>query len=143
MQDVQAQNEADTNAQIEVPELTQELANQLIKEFSDGLRNNEQVAMATQMAQMEVVAQAPDEIKLFCISTINYHFGNNLRDKILDFCKAKTRMYSLRITLHIDESKRKEPQVKVMSRSDVFEQMALKNPALKALKDSLNLQIEL
>jgi len=143
LQDVQARHEAEANMPVVAAELSQELAVQLIREFSDGLRNNEQVAMATQLAQMEVVALPPDEIKLCCVSTINYHFGNNLRDRILDFCKEKTKIFSLRITLFIDESKRKEPEIKVMSRSDVFEQMALKNPALRTLKDSLNLQIEL
>ncbi len=142
LQDVQAQNEVDPNAHIDIPELTEELARSLVNEYATYLKSNESVAMATQLMQMQVMVLPPDEIRLMCVSTINFHFGNNLRDKILDYCKEKTRIYSLRLTLHIDETLRKEPEVKTMTRADIFEQMSLRNPALKMLRDSLNLQVE-
>jgi hypothetical protein len=142
LQEVHAQNELSLQNKKEIAELTPALASQLIQDYAADLKNNESMAMAAQLMQMHVTVIPPDEIRLMCVSTINYHFGHNLRDKILEYCKEKTGNHSLRLTLQIDEQLRKEPEVKILSRTDIFEQMSARNPAVKLLRDSLNLQIE-
>lgn len=123
--------------------LTEALAQELLKGFIEAARKREQLSVATQLSQMQLELKAPDAIHLNCISSINYHFALHQRDTLLAYFTERTRQHSLQITASIDKSlAQKEPEKKYKSKSEIFDEMAQRNPALQRLKDALNLQIE-
>lgn len=70
-----------------------------------------------------------------------FDFIRQRRLELLNFFKAHYSDEDLNVI--IDQKPDEEPKEKVMSTREVFEEMARKNPALKALKEQLGLDLEL
>jgi len=144
LQEIQTQNEQ-TVEHAEAPlELTQELAEQLLTDFKDYLRNEaKQLPVAAQMDMMSINCISNHEMQLVCVSDVNHIYAMNQREPFMDYCKKITRIDDVRVMVNIDPSARKEEVVeRKLNKLEIFEMMAAQNPAIKLLKDSLNLNIE-
>jgi len=123
--------------------LNQELVETLFAQFIETMRKQEQLSIATNLAQMKIVFEAPDLICLRCVSSINYHFAIHQKDTLLEFFVKETGHKELRLTAVVDDSiKPAEPEKKYKSKSELYQEMVEQNPVLKTLKDGLNLQLE-
>lgn len=124
--------------------LNQDAAAQLFLDFKDYIRNElQQLPVAAQLDMMSVNFISENELQLVCVSDVNMIYAQNQREVFMDFGKQKTRIPDLRVVVQLDASARKEiPVVKKMTKLEIYEQMAMQNPALKSLKEGLNLQVE-
>ncbi len=141
IQQESAQNEVDAGDRMT---LSQEAADQLFLDFKTHVRQElQQIPVAAQLDMMSVRFISENELQLVCVTDVNMIYAQNQREVFMDFGKQKTRIPDLRVMVQMDASARKEiPVVKKASKLDIYEQMAIDNPALKLLKESLNLQVE-
>ncbi len=125
-------------------QLSQELAEQLFIAFKDYVRHEKrQMQAAEQLNIMQVKYISATELQLVCMTEINLLFGQNQREPFLDFGKSKTRISDLRVTVILDPSAETEaPRDRVLSKLEIYDLAAADNPALKALKESLDLRVE-
>ncbi len=125
-------------------QLDQELAIRLLGEFQSYLRTEQNNALAAeQVVMMGIKCLSTSELQLQAISNMNHSYALNLRQVFMDFCKQKTHLTDLRVTVILDVAALdQEPKEKVLSRSEVYELATVANPALKLLKEGLDLNIE-
>jgi len=94
------------------------------------------------MAMIKSEFIAPDEVRLTSPSKIVDSYAQNLRNDILDFFRQRTSVM-VRITTDVKENKSvTDNQPKALSKQDIYDLMASKNPYLNKLKEDLNLQME-
>jgi len=130
-------------AEEEQKSLSQEVVEMLFAQFIETMRKQEQLSIATNLAQMKILFEAPDLISLHCVSSINYHFAIHQKDALLEFFVKETGHKELRLTSAVDDSiKRAESEKKYKTKSELYQEMVEQNPVLKTLKDGLNLQLE-
>jgi DNA polymerase-3 subunit gamma/tau len=144
LQEIQQQSEqADVHAG-EPMVLNQAVAEELFREFKDYVRTElKQMPVAAQLDTMSIQYISENELKIICISEVNMIYGQNQREVFMDFGKQKTRIPDLRIMVQYDTSAKKEaPKERVLTKLEIYELMATQNPALKLLRDSLNLQVD-
>ncbi len=123
--------------------VSQETIEMLFQQFIEDLRKQEQLSIATNLAQMKIMFEAPDRIHLHCVSSINYHFAVHQKDTLLRFFVKETGHKDLRVTAAVDDTmKPAEPEKRYKSKLEIYQEMIALNPALKSLKDGLNLQLE-
>jgi DNA polymerase-3 subunit gamma/tau len=144
LQEIQQQSEQAEAHAGEPMVLSQEVAEQLFSEFKEYVRTElKQMPVAAQLDMMSIQYISENELKVVCVSEVNMIYGQNQREVFLDFGKQKTRIPDLRIMVQYDSSARKEePKERVLTKLEIYELMATQNPALKLLRDSLNLQID-
>ena len=137
---IQAKNETQGVAQKKT--LSQELAEQLFKDFKTELRETNLI-LAEQMAMASVHFAAEDELHLLSSSEINLAYTKNAAKPFRMYVRKHTGQNTLRVVVALDPNAEKaEPTEKVKSKQDVFEELMQKNPVLKMLKQDLNLTIE-
>jgi hypothetical protein len=124
--------------------LNQAVAEELFREFKEYVRTElKQMPVAAQLDIMSIQYISENELKIICVSEVNMIYGQNQREVFMDFGKQKTRIPDLRIMVQYDTSARKvEPKERVLTKLEIYELMATQNPALKLLRDSLNLQVD-
>lgn len=124
-------------------ELTQELAMEVLEKYRQHLRDQKRSVYHAQFMAMSVEALPPDEIRFITPNDLTDAYVKELRDVLIDFFRTHTGVKALRITseIRIDPSTI-QPKEKVLSKPEIYEAMAAKNPVLAQLKDALNLQIE-
>lgn len=125
-------------------ELNQETAEQLFAEFKDYVRQElKQLPLAAQLDMMSINCISHHELQVVCVSDMNMIYAQNQREPFMDFGKKKTRIPDLRVMVYQDTSARKEViKDRVLTKLEIYELMAAQNPALKLLRESLNLQVE-
>lgn len=139
--------EAVNNAHIQEEENTRELTADWIKpffeEFKEGARSAGKHILHAQLSMMLLEVYPPDEIRIISVSPLNNNYALEQRHDMIDFFRKKTgKMVRVKVELREDESAITNEQPTVLSKQEVFDVMAQKNPALRKLKDDLNLQIE-
>jgi DNA polymerase-3 subunit gamma/tau len=124
--------------------LDNDMAQKLLEEFKAGLRKiPKELPAVAQMDEMEIKCISENELQFICNSEINETYGRKKSTGFRAFCQEKTGNKNLRITTFFDqEAKKAEPKHKVLSKLEVFEAMAAKNPNLLLLKNALNLNVE-
>ncbi|PSK90063.1 DNA polymerase III subunit gamma/tau [Taibaiella chishuiensis] len=144
LQDIHTQIGQEVEDQGERMVLDQQNVEQLFQDFKSYVRNElNQVPVAEQLGMMSIHHISENEIKVVCVSTVNQIYGNNQREVFLDFAKKKTFIPDLRVMVQLDPTARKEVVIeRPMNKLEIFEEMASKNPALRQLRESLNLQVE-
>lgn len=134
-------NKSKVAARAEVA-LNQELIEKLFADFKARLRETD-ILTAEQMEWMRVRFASAEEVQLICTSRINQEYGKSGGALFREYCKENTGVPNLRVRAIVEEQARPEAvREKVLSRQEVYELMAEKNPALKALKETLNLHVE-
>lgn len=137
---IQAKNETQGAGQKKT--LSQDLAEQLFKDFKTELRETNLI-LAEQMAMATVHFAAEDELHLLSTSEINLAYTKNAAKPFRMYVRKHTGQNTLRVVVVLDPNVEKtEPIEKVKSKQDIFEELMQKNPVLKMLKQDLNLSIE-
>ncbi|MBS1584546.1 MAG: DNA polymerase III subunit gamma/tau [Bacteroidetes bacterium] len=124
-------------------ELTQELATEVLEKYRQHLRDQKRSVYHAQFMAMSVEALPPDEIRFITPNDLTDAYVKELRDVLIDFFRTHTGIGALRITSEIRiDPNTIQVKEKVLSKPEIYEAMAAKNPVLAQLKDALNLQIE-
>ncbi|MBS1783017.1 MAG: DNA polymerase III subunit gamma/tau [Bacteroidetes bacterium] len=95
-----------------------------------------------QFSSMSVELVSEDEIRLVAPSDLSEEYAKEQRNQLIDFFREKTGVL-VRVTteVRLDETNI-QAQPKVLSKSDLLQEMMDENPALASLKEQLNLNIE-
>lgn len=145
LQEIQEQSLQSEEHLGERMELSQEAADQLFNEFREFIRvEMRQIPLASQLDMMSIRFISQNELQIVCVTEVNQIYANNQREIFMDYGKKKTRIPDLRIMVQLDASaQKKEVQAeRVLTKIEVFEKMAQQNPALRSLRDTLNLQVD-
>lgn len=130
------------NVVIRPTKLAQEDALKIFEEYKEELAKANKGVLHSQFCLMSLEMMSDDEVRLISPSELTNTYAIDQRTLLIEFFSNKANM-NIRITTEtrIDtEALANKP--KVMSRSEIFEFMANKNPALSKLKEVLNMQIE-
>jgi DNA polymerase-3 subunit gamma/tau len=144
LQEIHEQSLQSTEDEGEPIVLSQEVADDLFNEFKDHIRITlRQIPLASQLDMMSIRYISQNELLIVCVTEVNQIYANNQREIFMDFGKKRTFIPDLRIMVQMDASAAKETKVeRKMGNLEIFNLMANQNPALRILKDSLNLQVE-
>ncbi|MBS1781362.1 MAG: DNA polymerase III subunit gamma/tau [Bacteroidetes bacterium] len=124
-------------------ELNQPMVSQLWEQFRQGIKDMNRSALYAQLLFMNVEVAPPDEIRIICPTDFTHTYAREQRNVLIDYFREKTGV-GVRITTEVREDKSvvQEQQVTVLSKQEVFDAMAQRNPQLARLRDGLNLQVE-
>lgn len=144
LQQIQQESEQQLEDAGERLELDQGRAVELFNNFREYIRVElKQIPLAAQLDMMSINFISGNELQLVCVSEINMIYAQNQRETFMDYGKQKTRIPDLKVMVHLDASARKEePKERVLTKLEIYEMMATQNPALRLLRESLNLQID-
>ena len=110
--------------------------------FKEQLRNESKSFLLSLFSVLKIELLGNDEIKLIAPNEMSEATIKEQRNQLIDYFSEKLGS-KIRITTEVRPDPELEKQLpKVLSKQEIFEKMALKNPALKQLKDTLNLQID-
>ncbi len=132
---------ANQNAEKKV--LSAETAMQLFEQYRKQLSDAGKSVVSAQFSMMRVEVLPPDEVRLISPSELTDSYARDQRTALIDFYREATKMI-VRITTEIqeDEAVISAQKNTVLSKSEMYEVMAGKNPNLAKLKDGLGMQIE-
>ena len=132
---------ANTNNEQKI--LTLAKAEELFETYKKKLQAESKSVLYSQFLMMRIEVLPPDELRLISPSELTDTYARDQRSILTDFYRAETGMI-VRITTTIveDESIKAAQNTVVLSKSEMYEAMARKNPNLAALKDTLGMQIE-
>jgi len=134
---------ATANQGKEQKELTAETALQLFEDYKKQLLAGAKNVIHAQFSLMRVEVRPPDEVRVISPSELSDTYAREQRTALIEFYRAATKMI-VRVTTEIqeDESVKAQQQQVVLSKSEMFDVMAQKNPQLARLKDALGMNIE-
>ncbi|MEI8279114.1 MAG: DNA polymerase III subunit gamma/tau [Bacteroidota bacterium] len=127
----------------EIPDLTQELAESVFEKYKQQLQAESKSVYHAQFSMMKVEAQQPDEVRIIAPSDLTETYAKEQRNQLIAFFREHMRIL-VRVTTEVreDPDVLAAQQTTVLSKAEVFEAMATKNPDLARLKESLNMQID-
>lgn len=126
----------------EAVSICQEEVNTIWSAYRKKAQDENKSVVSAQLALIDPLCIAPDEVHLIAKTHMAESWSQTVRNDMLDFFRARTKVV-VRITSEVQEDAAHEAaQPSVLSKTDVYELLAKKNPALAQLKDGLNLQIE-
>ena len=142
MNDVDALIEDDSNSAKAKKELTEADAHSTYNSFVEALRTGNRLSIYGQFIKIQMRFAAPDELKLVSPDTFTEAYAANHRNELIEFFGKEIGIH-IRVTTHVEvDPNTVVQQEKVLSKGEVYEEMARENPYLAQLKDGLNLQIE-
>lgn len=124
--------------------LTLDECNQLFEEYKQYLLSESKGTVHAQFMQMKLEFYPPDEIKIVSPVQLADMYAKESRSALLDYYRDKTKIL-VRITTELredDAAKAEQRKNTVLSKQEMYEAMAMKNPYVARLKESLNMQIE-
>jgi hypothetical protein len=138
-----AVTKASENTNNEKRELTLEAAEQLFEQYKQKLQAASKNVIHAQFSMMRLTVLPPDELRIISPSELTNTYAREQRNDLIDFYRSETKMI-VRITTEIqeDEAVKASQNITVLSKSEMFDAMATKNPSLARLKDGLGMQIE-
>ncbi len=127
---------------IEKKELTMEVVQKLYDDYREALKTKNRSFMAAQFAAMKLEIDG-EEIRIVAPTELIEESAKEQRNELIDYFRSKTGIM-VRVTTEVrkDPSEEVQEQPTVLSKNEVFEMMAQKNPDLIKLKEALNLQID-
>ncbi len=139
--------DADINAAVaaraaQQTEITFEVAADILEKYKAHLRARDQSVILGQLALMKMEVYPPDEVRLISPGDLTDNYAKDQRGDLIDFFMKEAKM-RIRVTTEVREDKSlTEPANKVLSKNEMFEVMANRNPNLARLRDGMGLQIE-
>lgn len=123
--------------------VTEEVIQNIYAEFKEKLRLENKSAYHAQFSRMSVELIDGQEVRFVAPDEITEVYVTQQRNVLSDFFQQKTNIL-LRITTEIRKSQNEEQvnETLILSKQEVFDLMANKNPNLAALKSALNMQID-
>lgn len=138
-----AVSKAAANMDREKKSLTEELARQVFEQYKQKLQAAEKSMIYSQFNLMRIEVAPPDEVRIISPSKLTDTYAREQRSSLIDFYKDTTQIQVRVITeVQEDEAIMAAQNQKVLSKSEMYEEMAQKNPNLAKLKDGLGMQIE-
>lgn len=128
----------------EKKELNHDKVLEVFEMYKQKVKDENRAMFHAELLNIFVETHQPDEVRFITPTDWSNTNIMNERDKLIEFFRKHTGVQVLRVKaeLRINEALEEKQQKTVMSKQDMFEAMAQKNPNLALLKDSLNLQIE-
>ncbi len=141
--DIDSAVSAAASQSAEKKSLTIESGTEIFEKYKKHLTDSGKSVIHAQFTLMTIDVLPPDEVKLISPSELTDSYARDQRTALIDFYRTETKMI-VRVTTEIKE----DPDVinaqknTVLSKSEMYEVMAGKNPSLARLKDGLGMQIE-
>ena len=134
---------AAANQHVEKKILTLQRAEELFELYKQKLQSEAKNVLYSQFGMMRLEVLPPDEVRIISPSELTDTYARDQRTLLIDYYRTETKMI-VRITTEIqeDEEIKNAQNVVVLSKSEMYEAMAQKNPNLAKLKDGLGMQIE-
>ncbi len=141
--DIDKMMEAERKTVSESITVTEETVQQLYTEFKESLRRENKSAYYAQFSRICVELIDGQEVRFIAPDDITEVYVTQQRNILSDFFQQKTGVL-LRITTEIrrPENEEQTKETKVLSKQEIFDLMAQKNPNLSTLKSALNMQID-
>ncbi len=116
---------------------------ELFEVYKQKLLAENKPSIYAQLSQMRIEVILPDEIHIVTPSHLTNTYALDQRSALLDFYREHTKLM-VRITTEIqeDESVIEAQMPKVLSKSEMYEEMVRLNPMLARLKSSLNMTLD-
>ncbi len=139
----EAFNNAAQTSQVAKMELTLDWANDIFNQYKDQARSQNKLVLVAQLGMMVLEVYPPEEIKIVSTNEMINEYALKERNDMIEFFRKHTDII-IRITteVRIDKNTDAEPVTTTLSKTEMYQAMVDKNPALGQLKDGLNLQIE-
>ncbi len=136
-------NKANANQGAAEKILTQEAAEQLFEDYKLILQAALKNVIHAQFNLMKLEVYPPDEVKVISPSELTDTYAREQRTQLIDFYRDKAKMI-VRITTEIreDEAVKASQNTMVLSKSEIYDAMTVKNPNLGKLKDALGMNLE-
>ena len=131
------------NAHVIQKELTTALMLELFEEYKRNLQAESKSMLYAQFCLMKPVLMGPDEIKIITPTDLTDTYARDSRSALLDYYRAATNVMVRIITeIQEDDEVKNAQNTTVLSKSEMYEAMARKNPNIARLKELLGMQIE-
>jgi len=134
--------EEEASCDTEAPVLTAEEVHAMYDAYMQKMRELNRSVPVAQLSLITPEFIAPDEVRLIAKTYMAESWSQTVRNDMLDFFRARTRVVVRMTSVVREDESMKESEPAVLSKTDVYELLAQKNPLLQQLKDGLNLQIE-
>ncbi len=123
--------------------VTQDKAEELFDQYKKKLQAEAKSILFAQFDMMRVTMLPDNEMRIISPSELTNTYAKELRNDIVEYY-TKACGTLVRVTLEVqeDQSVIESQTTKVLSRSEVYDVMASKNPSLARLKDALGMQLE-
>lgn len=124
-------------------ELSQEVIRTLYETYIQGILADNKMVIYAQLKMMEVELLTDNELRLVCPSVLTETYARSQQNEILEYFRKETGVL-VRVTteVRLNEEIDAQQQQKVLSKQDIYEEMAAKNPALVQLKETLGLHLD-
>ena len=127
---------------VEQKELNEALVQKVYEQYKQKLQAENKSVYHAQFSSMKAEMTGIDEVRIIAPNELTEEYAKEQRNELIDYFRANTGIM-VRITTEIRKDESMESvQPVVLSRNEIFEIMAQKNPTLRTLKEGLNLQIE-
>lgn len=142
MEDIDAAVSSAAPVVEEKKELTEEVATALYEQYKQQLQADNKSVFHAQFTAMKVEVAGADELRLVAPNELTEEYAKEQRNQLIDFYRSRTGIM-VRVTTEVrQDPSLQQAQPAVLSKTEIFDVLAAKNPNLRTLKDSLNLQIE-
>jgi DNA polymerase-3 subunit gamma/tau len=124
--------------------LSEEVAIQIFEQYKLKLQAENKSVVYGQFSLMKIQVFPPDEVRLIAPAELTETYAKDSRTSLADFYRDATQMI-VRITTEVQIDQEFESQNaanRVLSKNEVFDLMAQKNPNLARLRDGLNMHID-
>lgn len=130
--------------EVEIRELTQEMAQEVFDKFVQKLKDENKGVYYVQFSAMKLESNPPEEVKIIAPTNFAVEYVKDQRSILIDFFRMHTGIPTLRVIAEVREDAEAvaTEQKTVLSKQEMYDAMVAKNPDLGKLKDALNLQIE-
>lgn len=130
--------------QQEKKELTEELMLEIFNEYRQTKADDGRMMLHAQLGEIKVTLADADLVKLTSPTEFTDTYAREHRNEIQEFYMEKSGMVvRVNTELVIDEAKDADSkQDKVLSKQDMYMEMARKNPELEKLREALGLQLD-
>lgn len=128
----------------ETKKLTAGQADHIFDLYKEKIQSGNKMMVYAQLLTMSVELHADNEVRLVCPTTLADTYARNQQDEILNFFRDTSRIKNVRVTieLRVNEEMEAEQKDKVLSRQEIFEEMAKRNPVLLDMTDKLGMQLD-
>lgn len=140
--DVAISNAATAQENVE-RSLSDEFAGQLFEKYKQRLQSEGKNMIHAQLCLMHLQVLPPDEVHMICPTQFTESYAKDQKNALIDFYLKETG-FAVRITteIHEDEAVLKAQTSTVLSKTEMYESMAQRNPNIAKLKEALGMQIE-
>ncbi|HRO42972.1 MAG TPA: DNA polymerase III subunit gamma/tau [Flavipsychrobacter sp.] len=142
MSDIDAAVSSAVAVTMETKELTDELIQKVYEQYKQKLQLENKSVYHAQFSSMKAEQAGADEIKIIAPNELTEEYAKEQRNQLIEYFREHTGIM-VRVTTEVRKDENNQQiQHTVLSKTEVFEMMAQKNPNLRVLKEALNLQIE-